>query len=206
MEDCYMDCNYNCNDIPDNNVENIIQNQENIINQLKRTIQVYEKNTEEQNRKLSNHDSLLIEYNSLLKNYSDLENELNFSKNENAQLKSIINKKNETVAEYQRLFQESKEKFEMFEKANNCLKLKNKELESKLASFPNIMQDNDDLNLKLNEYENRLKLLREECNKKEELYRVKLDNQEKITKSNSRAYEEEIGTPVFLLKDSVNLL
>ena len=191
MEECFIDCNCNC--CPINNVQNIIDNQENIINQLKRTIEVYEKNTDEQNRKLSNHDSLLIEYNSLMKNYSDLENELNISKSENGKLKSIINKKNETIAEYQRLFEESKSKFDLFEKKNNCLKLKNRELESKLASLPNIIQENNDLNLKLNEYENRIRLLKEECNKKEELYRIKLDNQEKIAKTNSRTYEEEIN-------------
>ena len=176
-----------------NNLHDIIRSQENIINQLKSTIQVYEKNTEEQNRKLSNHDSLIIEYNSLLKNYSELENELNQSKSENIQLKKIINNKNQTIADYQNLFEASKSKFEMFEKTNNSLKLKIQELESKLSSLPNIMENNSDLNLKINEYENRFKLIKDEYNKKEELYRIKLNNQEKLNKTNMRTYEEEIN-------------
>jgi chromosome segregation ATPase len=176
-----------------NNLHDIIRSQENIINQLKSTIQVYEKNTEDQNRKLSNHDSLVIEYNSLLKNYSELENELNQSKSENIQLKKIINNKNQTIADYQNLFEASKSKFEMFEKTNNSLKLKIQELESKLSSLPNIMENNSDLNLKINEYENRFKLIKDEYNKKEELYRIKLNNQEKLNKTNMRTYEEEIN-------------
>ena len=176
-----------------NNLHDIIRSQENIINQLKSTIQVYEKNTEEQNRKLSNHDSLIIEYNSLLKNYSELENELNQSKSENIQLKKIINNKNQTIADYQNLFEASKSKFEMFEKTNNSLKLKIQELESKLSSLPNIMENNSDLNLKINEYENKFKLIKDEYNKKEELYRIKLNNQDKLNKTNMRTYEEEIN-------------
>ena len=176
-----------------NNLHDIIRSQENIINQLKSTIQVYEKNTEDQNRKLSNHDSLVIEYNSLLKNYSELENELNQGKNENIQLKKIINNKNQTIADYQNLFEASKSKFEMFEKTNNSLKLKIQELESKLSSLPNIMENNSDLNLKINEYENKFKLIKDEYNKKEELYRIKLNNQEKLNKTNMRTYEEEIN-------------
>lgn len=175
------------------NLQDIIRSQENIINQLKSTIQVYEKNTEDQNRKLSNHDSLVIEYNSLLKNYSELENELSLCKNENIQLKKIINNKNQTIADYQRLFEASKSKFEIFEKTNNALKIKIQELESKLSQLPNIMENNSDLNLKINEYENKLRLVKEEYNKKEELYRIKLNNQDKINKTNSHTYEEEIN-------------
>ena len=171
-------------------LQDIIRNQENIINQLKSTIQVYEKNTEDQNRKLASHDSLLIEYNSLLKNYSELENELSLAKNECIQLKKIINNKNQTIADYQHLFEASKAKFEIFEKTNNSLKLKIQELESKLSSLPNIMENNSDLNLKLNEYENKLKIIKEDFNKKEELFRIKLNNQEKLNKTNSHTYEE----------------
>ena len=139
------------------NLQDIIKTQENIINQLKRTIQVYEKNTQEQNKRISNHDSLLIEYNSLLKNYSDLERELTVTKNENMQLKEIINSKNQSIAEFQSLVQMSKSKFEMFERNNNELKLRIKELEAKLSNLPGLMQSNSDLNLKLGEYENKIK-------------------------------------------------
>jgi chromosome segregation ATPase len=187
-----MDERLNFSSYSGTNLNDIIKNQENIINQLKRTIQVYEKNTEDQIRKLANHDSLVIEYNSLMKNYAELENELSLSKNENIQIKNIINKKNQTISEYQRLFEDSKTKFEMFEQMNNSLKLKIKELESKLASMPNIVQNNSDLNLKLNEYDNRIKLLREEYNRKEDLFKKKLNDQEKMTKMNSRTYEEDI--------------
>ena len=183
----------NCTSYSGSNVQDIIRSQENIINQLKQTIQVYEKNTEEQNRKLANHDSLVVEYNSLLKNYAELENELSLIKNENIQLKKIINNKNQTIVEYQNLFETSKSKFEMFEQTNNALKLKIKELESKLGGLPNIMDNNNDLKLKINEYENRLKILKDEFNKKEELYRIKLNNQEKLSKTNSYTYEEEIN-------------
>ena len=68
-------------------------------------IQVYEKNSQDQNRKIANHDSLLIEYNSLLKNYSDLERELTITKNDNIQLKNIIESKNQRINEYQNLFE-----------------------------------------------------------------------------------------------------
>ena len=90
-----------------------------------------------------------------MKNYSELENELSLSKNENIQLKNIINNKNQTINDYQQLFEASKSKFEIFERTNNSLKMKIKELESKLSSLPNIMETNSDLNLKLNEYENK---------------------------------------------------
>ena len=176
-----------------NNLHDIIKSQENIINQLKSTIQVYEKNTEEQNRRLSNHDSLVIEYNSLLKNYSELENELSQCKSENMQLKKIINTKNQTIADYQNLFEASKSKFEIFEKTNNSLKLKIQELESKLSSLPNIMENNNDLNLKINEYENKFRIIKDEYSKKEELFRIKLNNQEKLNKTNMHTYEEEIN-------------
>ena len=202
-------CRPNYNHSSGNNANDIIKNQENIINQLKRTIQVYEQNTEQQNRKLSNHDSLLIEYNSLMKNYSELEKELSLAKNENMQLKSIINTKNQTIAEYQGLFLESKAKFETYEQTNNSLKLKIKELESKLSSFPGLMDDNNELNLRIREYENRLKLLREECNKKEELYKVKLDNLEKISKTNAHSYEEEVNelnSEIKKLKNEISIL
>ena len=191
------------------NLQDIIKTQENIINQLKRTIQVYEKNTQEQNKRISNHDSLLIEYNSLLKNYSDLERELTVTKNENMQLKEIINSKNQSIAEFQSLVQMSKSKFEMFERNNNELKLRIKELEAKLSNLPGLMQSNSDLNLKLGEYENKIKLIKDEFNKKEELFNIKLGNQEKIAKSNTRTYEEDIGelnTEIRNLKNHIEML
>ena len=178
---------------PGQSLHNIIKTQENTINQLKLRIQAYEKNHTEQNQKLSKYDSLFIDYNSLSKNYSELEKELALSKNEIIQLKNMISSKNNTIAEYQNLFEASKKKFELFEKTNNELKIKIKELEGKLMNVPGLIQNNNDLNLKLNEYENKIKLIKDEFNKKEELYHIKLGNQEKIAKNNSLTYEEDIG-------------
>ena len=178
---------------PGNGLHDIIKKQENTINQLKLRIQAYEKNHTEQNKKLSNYDSLFIDYNSLSKNYAELEKELSLSRNEINQLKNMINSKNQTISEYQNLFEASKTKFEFFEKTNNSLKLKIKELEAKLSNIPNLVQNNNDLNLKLNEYENKIKIMKDEFNKKEELYHIKLGNQEKMAKNNSRTYEEDIS-------------
>ena len=175
------------------NLHDIIKTQENIINQLKSTIQVYEKNSQDQNRKIANHDSLLIEYNSLLKNYSDLERELTITKNDNIQLKNIIESKNQRINEYQNLFEASKSKFEMFEKKNNSLQLTIKELEGKLSNLPVLMQTNNELNLKIDEYENKIKLIRDEFNKKEELFNIKLGNQEKIAKSKQSTLTPHAG-------------
>ena len=190
-------------------LHDIIRNQENIINQLKSQIQVYERNNQEQNRKLSKHDSLLIDYNSLLKNYSEVEKELTITKNENIQLKNLITAKNQRINDYQNLFEASKSKFELFEKNNNSLKLKIKELEGKLSSLPEMVQNNNELNLKLAEYENKIKLIKDEFNKKEELFHIKLGNQEKIAKSNIRNYEEdivELNNEIRQLKNQIDLL
>ena len=165
------------------NLSDLLKTKENTISELKRIIQVYEKNTQNQNQKLSNHDSLLIEYNSLLKNYSELENELSLLKNENIQLKAIINKKNQTISEFQRVFDASKSKFELFEQTNNSLTKKIEELESKLRTYPNMVQNNNDLNMRLNEYESKLQLIKDEYNKKEELFKERLNNQEKLAKN-----------------------
>ena len=185
--------NHSNMNISSQNLNDIIKTQEKIINQLKRTIQIYEKNTFEQNKKLSNHDSLLIDYNSLLKNYSELERELTAAKKENIQLKNIINIKNQRITEFQNVFEESKSKFELFKRNNDNLQLKIKELEGKLSSLPVLAQNNSDLNLKIGEYENKIKLIKDEFNKKEELFNIKLGNQEKIAKSNIRSYEEDMG-------------
>ena len=61
----------------------------------------------------------------------------------------------------------------------------------------------------MGEYENKIKLIRDEFNKKEELYHIKLGNQEKIAKSNIRNCEEEINelnTEIRNLKNQIELL
>ena len=173
--------------------EELIKSKDNTIKQLKRKIQAYEKNAEDQNLKLSDYDHLLVEYNSLSVNYSQLEQELENLRAENAQLKEIINTKNQTIIDFQGLFEASKSKFDLFNQTNNSLKMKIAELESKLKLYPNMVKNNDDLNKKIIEYESKLEQIKDEYNKKEEIYKVKLNNQEKLTKNAAKANEEEVN-------------
>ena len=182
--------------------QNLLKTKYNKIKQLKRKIQAYEKNTEVQNQKLSDYDHLLVDYNSLNKNYTQLENDLEIIRNENIQLKDIINTKNQTIIDFQGLFEASKSKFDLFNQTNSALKARIEELESKLRMYPNILKNKEDLNQKMNDYESKIEQMREEYNTKEELYKVKLNNQEKISKSNLHSYEEEIND----LKNEINRL
>ena len=182
--------------------QNLLKSKDNTIKQLKRKIQAYEKNTEVQNQKLSDYDHLLVDYNSLNKNYTQLENDLEIIRNENIQLKDIINTKNQTIIDFQGLFEASKSKFDLFNQTNSALKARIEELESKLRMYPNILKNKEDLNQKMNDYESKIEQMREEYNTKEELYKVKLNNQEKISKSNLHSYEEEIND----LKNEINRL
>ena len=168
----------------------------------KRKIQAYEKNTEVQNQKLSDYDHLLVEYNSLNKNFSQIQSDLEIIRNENMQLKDIINTKNQTIIDFQGLFEASKSKFDLFSQTNQALKDRIEELESKLKNYPDILKNKEDLNQKMNDYESKIEQMREEYNTKEELYKVKLNNQEKITKDNLNSYEEEIRE----LKQEINQL
>ena len=86
----------------------LLQSKENLIQQLKSKIDAYEKNADEQNQKLSDYDHLLVEFNSINQNYSQMQQDLEIFKSENAQLKEIINTKNQTIADFQNLFQASK--------------------------------------------------------------------------------------------------
>jgi len=162
--------------------EELIKSKDNTIKQLKRKILAYEKNAEDQNLKLSDYDHLLVEYNSLSVNYSQLEQELENLRAENIQLKEIINTKNQTIIDFQGLFEASKSKFDLFNQTNNSLKMKIAELESKLKLYPNMVKNNDDLNKKIIEYESKLEQIKDEYNKKEEIYKAKLNNQEKLKK------------------------
>ncbi len=182
--------------------QNLLKTKENTIKQLKRKIQAYEKNTQAQNQKLSDYDHLLVEYNSIKKNYTQLENDLEMIRNENIQLKDIINTKNQTIIDFQGLFEASKSKFDLFNQTNTSLKNRIIELETKLKNYPNILKNKDDLDQKMNDYESKLDQMREEYNTKEELYKVKLNNQEKISKANLHSYEEEIDE----LKREINKL
>ena len=182
--------------------QTLLKSKDDTIKQLKRKIQVYEKNTEAQNQKLSDYDHLLVEYNSMNKNYALLQNDLEVIRNENMQLKDIINTKNQTIIDFQGLFEASKSKFDLFNQTNAALKARIEELENQLKLYPNILKNKEDLNQKMNDYESKIEQMKEEYNTKEELYKVKLNNQEKITKSNMNSYEEEISD----LKREINQL
>ena len=182
----------NNNEIRNQNInEELLKAKDNTIKRLKRKIQAYEKNAEDQNLKLSDYDHLLVEYNSLNKNYSQIEQELDILRKENNQLKEIINTKNQTIIDFQRLFEASKSKFDLFDKTNNSLKMKIAELESKLKMYPDLIKNNEDLNKKIINYESKIEQMKDEMNKKEEIYKIKLNNQEKMTKDAARAHEEE---------------
>ena len=171
----------------------ILKSKDNTIKQLKRKIQAYDKNAQEQNLKLSDYDHLLVEYQSLNKNYTQLEQDLELLKTENMQLKEIINSKNQTILDFQGLFEASKSKFDLFNQTNITLKERIAELESKLKMYPNALKNNEDLNQKMMDYESKIERIKDEYNKREELYKIKLINQEKLTKNAERTGEEEIN-------------
>ena len=173
--------------------EEKIKFQEDQIKQLKRALKAYQKNTQEQNQKLSSQDNLLIEYNSLNKNYTEIESLLAQYKAENARLKEIIEGKNLTITEFQKVIKISESKFQLYDEANLALKLKNEELETKLKVLPELIANNGDLNQKMNGYEAKIENLKNESEKKEELYKVKLANMERINKSTIHQFEDDIS-------------
>ncbi len=193
----------------DNINQDLIKSKDNTIRQLKRKIQAYEKNAQDQNLKLSDYDHLLVEYNSLNKNYSQIEQDLEMLRNENIQLKEIIASKNQTILDFKGLFEASKSKFDLFNQTNISLKEKISELEAKLKMYPNAIKNNEDLNQKMMEYESKIERIKDECNKREELYKIKLVNQEKLTKNAEKASEEEINelkNEIMRLKNQLDLI
>ena len=167
--------------------------QEEKVKQLQRKLKAYQKNNLEQNKKLSSQDNLVIEYNSLSKNYAELESLLNQYKLENAKLNKIIEGKNSTIEDYQEVIRLSKTKFEQYDEASTALKLKNEENETKLKVLPELLANNAELNQKINGYEARIENLKNQHEKKEELYKVKLANMEKVNKSTIHQYENDIS-------------
>ena len=133
----------------------------------------------------------------------------NSLRNDNKNLKGIIKNKNNTIKDFQGLFQSSKSRFELYEQTNNSLKMKINELESKLKTYPNIEKKNNELKNQIQEYESKIKQMQEEFAKKEEIYRIKLLNQEKISQSTNRANDEEISelrNEITRLKNNIDLL
>ena len=167
--------------------------QEEKVKQLQRKLKAYQKNNLEQNKKLSSQDNLVIEYNSLSKNYAELESLLNQYKLENAKLNKIIEGKNSTIEDYQEVIRLSKTKFEQYDEASTALKLKNEENETKLKVLPELLANNAELNQKINGYEARIENLKNQHEKKEELFKVKLANMEKVNKSTIHQYENDIS-------------
>ena len=169
----------------------LLQSKENLIQQLKSKIDAYEKNADEQNQKLSDYDHLIVEYNSLKANYAQMEQDLELIKAENIQLKEIINSKNQTISEFQGLFEASKSKFELFNQTNASLRAKIAELESQLKSSSNDENQGFNLKDKIAEYEIKMEQMSQDFSNKEDLYKVKLENMEKTIKLNLSTAEEE---------------
>ena len=169
----------------------LLQSKENLIQQLKSKIDAYEKNADEQNQKLSDYDHLIVEYNSLKANYAQMEQDLELIKAENIQLKEIINSKNQTISEFQGLFEASKSKFELFNQTNASLRAKIAELESQLKSSSNDENQGFNLKDKIAEYEIKMEQMSQDFSNKEDLYKVKLENMEKTIKLNLSSAEEE---------------
>ena len=179
--------------IIDQQSEEKMKLQEEKVKQLQRKLKAYQKNNLEQNKKLSSQDNLVIEYNSLSKNYTELEALLNQYKLENAKLNKIIEGKNSTIEDYQEVIRLSKTKFEQYDEASTALKLKNEENETKLKVLPELLANNAELNQKINGYEARIENLKNQHEKKEKLYKVKLANMEKVNKSTIHQYENDIS-------------
>ena len=187
----------------------IMQTKDNLIKQLKRKIEAFEKNAEEQNQKLSDYDHLLVEFNSINANYSQMQQDLELIKAENAQLKDLINTKNQTISDFQGLFEASKSKFELFNQTNSALKNRIMELESQLNSGYNNDNSGSNLKEKLSEYESMIEQITQEFANKEDLYKVKLANMEKTIKLNLSTAEEEkseLKKEINKLKNEIDIL
>ena len=169
----------------------LLQSKENLIQQLKRKIEAYEKNADEQNQKLSDYDHLIVEFNSIKASYAQMEQDLELIKTENIQLKDIINSKNQTISEFQGLFEASKSKFELFNQTNSSLRAKIAELESQLKSSSTDENQGFNLKDKIVEYETKFEQMSQDFSNKEDLYKVKLSNMEKTIKLNLSNAEEE---------------
>ena len=162
------------------------------IKMLNRKLKSYQKVNEDQSQQINAQDNLVIDYNSLNKNYLELEGELNCLRAENLRLKDSVAKKNIIISEYVKGFEDSSNKFQIFNDKNSNLKLKNDEYESKLKMLPSLLQKSNELNSKLSNYENKIDEMKEEHIKKEELFKFKYDNNERNQNITIKQYEYEI--------------
>ena len=176
------------------NVKNkeLLKIKEEKIKMLNEKLKSYKLLNLNQSNQLLEQDNLTIDYNSLQKNYSELENEYNKIKHDNDQLKEAVAAKNLMINEYIKGFEYSSTKFQLFNDKNNNLRLKNEEYESKLKTYPDLLKKNEELNEKLNQYEKKMEGIKEEHNKIIELYKIKYENYEKNQKHKIRQYEDEI--------------
>ena len=94
-----------------------------------------------------------------------MQQDLDLMKAENKQLKDIINSKNQTINDFQGLFQASKwlfqaskSKFELFNQTNANLKTRIMELESQLKGESIDEKSGVNFQDKINEYESRMDL------------------------------------------------
>ena len=162
------------------------------IKMLNQKLKTFQKVNDDQSQQINAHDNLIIDYNSLNKNYMELESELNALRAENMKLKESVANKNFIISQYVKGFEESSNKFQIFNNKNSSLKLKNDEYESKLKILPSLLQKSNELNAKLSNYENKINEMKEEFIKKEELYKVKYDNNERNHNIGIKHYEYEI--------------
>ena len=162
------------------------------IKMLNEKLKTYKLLNSNQSNQLSEHDNLIIDFNSLQKNYFELENEYNKLKHDNDQLKEAVAVKNLMINEFIKGFEYTSTKFQLYNDKNNNLKLKNEEYESKLKTYPDLLKKNEELNEKLNKYEKQIEEIKEEHNKIIELYKIKYENYERNQKHNIKQYEDEI--------------
>ena len=87
-----------------------------------------------------------------------MQQDLDLMKAENKQLKDIINSKNQTINDFQGLFQASKSKFELCNQTNANLKTRIMELESQLKGESIDEKSGVNFQDKINEYESRMDL------------------------------------------------
>ena len=167
------------NSVTNKNMQELIKIQNSTINKLKSQIDIYKAQIKELNERISSCDHLIIDYNSLKNNYSKLEKELYCLKKENCQLKSMINSKNKTISEFQFLFGQTKSKFALMNNLNDSLQKKINFLESQIKSGSNNinLNINTDLNDKINDYNLKIKKIKDECNKSEKEFKIQEEPQ-----------------------------
>ena len=112
----------------------------------------------------------------ILNQSNNNENEIEKLKKENIQLKELLNTKLKIISEYQKIIEISKEKFLLFNESNLSLKNKIELNDKKIKMYPNLIKSNEELNIKLNFYLNKIESLKEEMKQNETLNKNQLSN------------------------------